>query len=246
MLTDDEKARLRAEEIYRHQIQSELSKDKKPNRIWQLVNSSIFLWFVSTIAVGAITYIWTSHQNRLATERAILQKQMQSISERDEKIERLNLEIEGRLSQFIVDVEHMVKKPYDKPLTLKSPYTLADIRKRWDSMKLPPRLNQTPSNVYADFADRGIVSLIIELDKLEQERREATGRSRDESAGANNKANDRDRDLGGIVVDIQDDIIFDNKTKNEFLPVYREFNKRIMRWNSFFPYMDCGPEFPFC
>jgi hypothetical protein len=244
MLTDDDKARIKAEEIYRREVEHELGSGKKKSRIWELLNSSIFLWFLSTIAVGGITYVWTVHQNRIEAERTQAQKKFIEISSRNEMIDKLNIEIEGRLSQFLVDVEHMVNKPYDKTFTLKNPYTLADVRKRWDLMKLPPRVSQTASSVYPDLADRGLVSLVIELDKLSQERdtQDKANAEKPES----NEVKIKDRKLRDVVVDVQDDVIFEGKTKNEFLPIHQEFIKRIVRWNNFFPYVDCGPDSPFC
>ncbi|HEX8148631.1 MAG TPA: hypothetical protein VF591_15730 [Pyrinomonadaceae bacterium] len=248
MLSEEDRARIKAEEIYRQEVRDDLGRGKgKQSGVWEFVNSSIFLWFLSTVAVGGITYAWTVHQNRVADERAAEQKRAEVISARRELIGRLDLEIEGRLSQFLVDVEHMVAKPYDARYSLAKPFTLEHIRRQWNVMKMPPRYSQA-SAVYPEFAERGIVSLIIELDKLEQEARKEKGKTDAENAGAADGRGDitADRRLRRVAVDIQDDVIFDGKDKPEFLPVYSEFKERIMKWESMFPYMDCNVTAPFC
>lgn len=232
MLSEEEKARIKTEEYYRYEIRDELSKEKQNNinkRIWTFVNSSIFLWFLSTVAVGSITYVWTHFQNKIAAERIKSQKEQEEANAKKTKIANLNLEIEGRLSQFLVDIESMVIKPYDAKYSLKQTYTVANIREKWDHMKMPPKISHNVSAVYPEYFDRGIISLLIELDKLQKEMNMPDNKK-----------------LRKIVVDIQDNAIFENKATNDFLPIYIEFNKNIMKWNSVFPYMDCNTSKPFC
>lgn len=247
MLSEEEKTKVKAEEIYRSEIRDEINQEKakdKPSRLWIFVNSSIFLWFLSTVAVGGITYVWTVEQNRRTDERIKLQKESEMLLARKNQIDKLNLEIEGRLSQFLVDVEQLVEKSpqkpiYNSPYKLQKPYTGEDIFKKWTAMKISPRNAQTASVIYSEFADRGIVSLIVELDKLQQE----------SNLGESNTENNSE--LKTVVARIQSDAIFDyyDKSKqNEFLPIYLKFQEMIMRreWSATFPYMDCGGSFPFC
>lgn len=228
MLDEADKEKIKNEEQYRHEIREELNKNNQ-NKLWVFINSSIFLWFLSTVAVGSITYIWTSHQNKVAANRIMSQKKQDEENAKKIKIDSLQFEVEGRLSQFLVDVEPMVIKPYDANYSLLAPYTVANIRERWDQMKVPPQISHNVSNVYPEYYNRGIISLIIELDKLQKDM----------------KISDN-RDLRGVVQTIQVNAIFDNKVKNEFLPIYIEFNKKILKWKTIFPYMDCNSSRPFC
>ena len=148
MLTDDEKVKIRAEEIYRDELRAQLNKSQEVNaksRFWTLINSSIFLWLLSTVAVGGITLAW----NAAANNRLKAQKKLEVEEAKRLQINKLNLEIEGRLSQFLVDVESMVERfdepnhVYQSPYRLKPPRTQADVFKRWTAMKAPPKTQET-------------------------------------------------------------------------------------------------------
>ncbi len=249
MLSEEEKAKIKAEEIYRSELRNEIATAKveaPKSRVWALVNSAFFLWFLSTIFVGGITLIWTNYQNRVTDARVKSQREIEALVARTTQIDKLNLEIEGRLSQFIVDVEHLVEKHdkgvvYERPYLLKAPFTEKDIRAKWQIMKGPPRNEPTASLIYPEFIDRGIVSLIVELDKLEGEANEAT----------NNLAYPDARSLKRVVVAIQGDDIFQDygeRGQDGFLPIWLRFREKIMRgeWSTMFPYTDCNDSFPFC
>lgn len=88
MLTEEEKARIRAEEAFRMEVRRELTGTAPVptaefagqtlrQRLWAMLNSAVGMWFLTTVAAGAITtaYQWgdaslkRQSEIRLATGR---------------------------------------------------------------------------------------------------------------------------------------------------------------------------------
>src|SRR4051794_39520591 len=100
MVTDEEKSKLKAEEIYRHEVRNSLSTQKdKSNSIWTFLNSGLGLWFLSTIVIGFFTYLFNEYKEDKKTTTV-----------QEEKIKQLDLEIESRISQFWVHLEPIIKR----------------------------------------------------------------------------------------------------------------------------------------
>ncbi len=65
MLSEEEKSRIRSEEIFRAEVRRELeakAPPARPNRIWTLLNSSFALWFLSSVVLAGLTTAVTSYQ----------------------------------------------------------------------------------------------------------------------------------------------------------------------------------------
>jgi hypothetical protein len=65
MLTEKEKSRIRAEEIFRAEVRQELEAKRAPShapRIWTFLNSSFALWFLSSVVLASLTAAVTSYQ----------------------------------------------------------------------------------------------------------------------------------------------------------------------------------------
>lgn len=89
MLTDEEKTRIRAEEIFRDEVRRELGEKEHPSRaqrIWKILNSSLALWFLSSVVLAGLTTAVTSYQAR-HTERL----------RKSETERRLDTEISSRI-----------------------------------------------------------------------------------------------------------------------------------------------------
>ena len=74
LLNNEEKFRIRMEEMFRHECRQNLeSKDKKSSagKAWSFLNSTLGIWFLSTCVVGLITFLYTEQQEkeRAETER---------------------------------------------------------------------------------------------------------------------------------------------------------------------------------
>src|SRR5437868_1763940 len=82
MLTPRKKERIKSEEEYRAKIQSTLSENSAKNRIWTFLNSAIFLWILTTIVVGLLSWGYT---------------QLQEMRQNAEEIHKLDIEVDARL-----------------------------------------------------------------------------------------------------------------------------------------------------
>src|SRR5947207_9263396 len=73
MLTEGDRERIRAEEIFRDEVRGSLGKDKRPSRVWSALNSAFTLWLLSSVGIGGITWIYQTRQAqaqaRLAAQR---------------------------------------------------------------------------------------------------------------------------------------------------------------------------------
>jgi len=90
MLLEEEKERIRAEEIFRHEvrqkIEAEAPRHSRRKRLWTLLNSSFALWFLSSVVLSGLTGAVTWYQ-RWNNERL-----------RKADVERcLNIEISSRI-----------------------------------------------------------------------------------------------------------------------------------------------------
>ena len=67
MLSEMDKSRIRAEEIYRQEVRSEINNQSKTksNKIWVFLNSGFSLWFLSSILIAGGTAIYSGAQNRI-------------------------------------------------------------------------------------------------------------------------------------------------------------------------------------
>jgi hypothetical protein len=88
-LSEDDRARIRAEEIFRSEVRSQLESGSQPSRgarLLKFLNQSFILWLLSTVVVGLISWQYTRWE-----ERQSQQRQTQT------EIRNLDLEIHGRL-----------------------------------------------------------------------------------------------------------------------------------------------------
>lgn len=151
MLTDDDKNRITAEEIYREEVRRSLEQAKPPpskrTRLWTTLNSSFVLWFMSTILVGIISFsyaIWekTREENRRRDEESRTVEREKRLTTR-----KLDAEISNRLYYFsqLLEIEKngLSVKPI---LALDNPSTA-----------------EYPINVFPEFEKRNLQSLLWEL-----------------------------------------------------------------------------------
>jgi len=90
MLTEEEKSRVRAEEIFRAEILRDLQANKPRSnhqRLWTLLNSSFALWFLSSVVLAGLTTAVTYYQAKRGEHlrKAELER-------------RLDTEISGRIA----------------------------------------------------------------------------------------------------------------------------------------------------
>ena len=77
-MTEEDKLRVRDEEVYRSEVRRELEAQKsKPTtrsgKVWAFVQTSLGIWLLSTVVVGLITWGYTQLQGALQRSNAQLQ-----------------------------------------------------------------------------------------------------------------------------------------------------------------------------
>lgn len=94
MLPEEEKNRIRAEEIFRYEVRREIEtrrpEDSRGKRLWSLVNSTFGVWLLSSVVLGGLTFAYTTYQQRSAEEMRKAQTER-----------HLKEEISGRISNGI-------------------------------------------------------------------------------------------------------------------------------------------------
>lgn len=85
MLTDEEKKRINAEEVFRKEVQDSLKKEKE-GKIWQFLNSSFGIWLLSSVVLGLVTFSYQQYEDT-STET----------KQEKKEIAALDAEIGGRL-----------------------------------------------------------------------------------------------------------------------------------------------------
>ena len=74
MLSDTDKEKIRHEEIFRMEIRNILAPKTTPfDRFIKVINSAIFIWFLSTIIVGLISVIYARWEKNNLQEKYIIE-----------------------------------------------------------------------------------------------------------------------------------------------------------------------------
>ena len=78
MLTPKQKAAIRAEEVFRAEIRNEIASAgrlQKPRRkLWEVLNSSFVIWFLTSVVVALISYLISNaalNRERNETQRRL-------------------------------------------------------------------------------------------------------------------------------------------------------------------------------
>jgi len=163
-LADAERLKIRLEEQFRIEIRKQL-EEKKSNqpRLWAFINSSFGLWLMSAILVTWAGTIYTQWQSRRADSEKSLAAQTADFARNKELVERLDLEISHRFSEFQIDLVYLVNDWGGKSTryTFRSGKSEKDVRKAIDSLLQPPQ-NDAPI-LYPEFSKMGTLALITEL-----------------------------------------------------------------------------------
>lgn len=108
-LSDDEKRRIRQEELFRSDIRKELAPApaavQPTSRIWTVINSSFGLWLLSAVFVSGAGTIYTNHQNEVRERREQAETERSEHKQEEDLVARLDLEISYRLSAAMAKLE---------------------------------------------------------------------------------------------------------------------------------------------
>lgn len=155
MLSEEEKIKIKEEEIFRTEVKKSLENPPKKNAAFTFVNSAFGIWFLSTIVIGLFTFFFNEYN--------INQKESK---ERDTKIKQLDLEIESRISRFWVHLYPVVNHE-DTTLPLKKSISFDTVKIFWEVFKNSPSSNPKLSySIYKDYESRTTISLMVELSRL--------------------------------------------------------------------------------
>src|SRR6516225_10417901 len=129
--------------------------------IWSFVNSSFGLWFLSSVLLSAALYFYQTwqddrHQREITTQR----------------VERLNLEIAGRLSQFGTWARANLLQVDDKGhYQFSAGVNNAAIERAIGDLAAAPKSSE-PGNklylheVFKEFQERNLISLYVEMNLI--------------------------------------------------------------------------------
>lgn len=105
MLSEEEKAKIKAEEIFRQAVRAELERQRQPEKessskkLWRVLNSSFGLWFLSTIVLGIVVTGYTKWQEKLWAAKRDQQTIMQ-----------IDIEVALRLNHFRSTINNSVSQ----------------------------------------------------------------------------------------------------------------------------------------
>ncbi len=205
------------------------SNDPTQNKFWAFIKSGFGIWCLSTIIIPIFLFCFNNYR----------QYQKEN-SERLEKVNQLDLEIESRISQFWVHLSSLIDLKDTANYSFKQGVSSDTVRLFWEAFKNPPSFNpKLMTTIYKEYDSRTTVSLIIELSTLLEEttRKETRIYKREENAVKNGDIND----IRQAAAFIAGDGIYDYPNKLTIKEVWNLFSKNIIigRWDILFPYTDC-------
>lgn len=147
MLTEDDKKRIREEEIYRQEIRRQLEGEKptpsRRLRLWEAVNKPFVLWSLSTILVGLISLAYTTRE---------AQKKEQS--QKKDAINKIDLEISNRIGGSLKYLDKLPQdgQPPDPDDMFQAVFSYLDNNKGFYAAIL-----------YPEYKDTGFQALVTDL-----------------------------------------------------------------------------------
>jgi hypothetical protein len=150
MLTEDDKKRIREEEIYRQEIRRQLEGEKptpsRRLRLWEAVNKPFVLWSLSTILVGLISLAYTTRET---------QKKEQS--QKKDAINKIDLELRNRIGGSLkyLDKLQQAGQPIDPDDVFQAVFLYLD-NNRGDYTAI----------LYPEYKDKGFQALVTDLKGL--------------------------------------------------------------------------------
>lgn len=245
MLSEEEKVKIKEEEIFRIEVKNSLENPPKKNKASTLINSAFGIWFLSTIVIGLFTFFFNEYN--------INQKESK---ERNTKIKQLDLEIESRISQFWVHLYPVVNHE-DTTLPLKQGVSFDTVKVFWEVFKNSPSSNpKLAYSIFKDYESRTTISLMVELSRLLKDKYQIETEFADEVVNRDTSKpivlrplakkevnpNTQISNIEKAIVFISTDGIFDYTDKPTSIKrIWENFSGNIInnRWYMLFAYTDC-------
>jgi hypothetical protein len=158
MLSEEEKSRIRSEEIFRLEVSRELEAARSiaspSRRFWSLLNSSFALWFLSSVVLASLTGWFANYESRRNEE-----------NKKVETVRRLDTEIANRMSQALaglhLDEQRIKQHPTFPPMAI-----YGNIVLYLDNSFAHNHSNPRDFSIYPEYRNRSFRSLTIELNSL--------------------------------------------------------------------------------
>ena len=154
VISEDEKIRIRAEEIFREEVRQEMAVEKAAHspgsRLWALANSSFVLWFLSSVVVGGLTAAVAMYQRSHATQ-----------AQKAEITRRLNTEISSRIAEGLVALHLDLKRIANGQVFFAS--GVYNEALSYLDNKVTDEARTLDFSIYPEYRWRSIRSLIFEL-----------------------------------------------------------------------------------
>ena len=155
MLTDDEKARIRAEEIFRLEVSRELAASKPRRspleRAWAFLNSSLGLWVLSSIVLAALTTAFAHYQSNREEQ-----------ARKAELERRLDTEISSRISSSLAGLR-LDKVRIEQGERYQPEWIYSTAQSYLDNFFITDPSSRRDFSVYPDYQNRTFRSLVFEL-----------------------------------------------------------------------------------
>jgi hypothetical protein len=164
-----DRKRIYQEEVYRYEVRTQLDRTgqkKGGGKIWTFVNSAFFLWFLSSVVVGIISYSYAKWDKQRELEKE--QRERSAIIEQ-EKIQRarkLDSEISSRLVYFFFsqEIRGVITVVGSEDSSVETEYNISVLLSEDGIMSL---YNPNASNYKfgdPEYANRSLRSLLLELE----------------------------------------------------------------------------------
>lgn len=207
----------------------ELSKEWWPThfpRLWPLLNSSIGLWFLSSVLIGGLGSLYTCQQSRLSEtlkRQEFLQAEMLKTTVR---VEKLDLEIGYRLSTAVSQLEEMHRQPC--PRTEKTAMLCKAVQQNLSALFTSRSAQPT---MFPEFASYSTLALIAELARLVPVQDQETLRA-----------------MISTMSGFSSMLLVEHAPMEQPTLVAGAILKRLVlpRWQKGFYYLDCSTTTPFC
>jgi len=160
MITEEDKIRIKNEEIFRAEIRESLDKtDSKSfwKKVWYLFNSPFGLWILSTVVVGLVAYFY--NDMKLKSEIS---------SNNAATMHKLSTETSHRLYKFRLSLSEQSPTSLDYQDTELA--YMIDGTLIIDGTLSP----EQPIYVFPEFKDRTMHSLLYEMERLTKDKKQAS------------------------------------------------------------------------
>jgi len=158
MLTEEEKSRIRSEEIFRLAVIRELENTKprlsRRKRLWLFLNSSFALWFLSSVVLTGLTGWFANYQSR-RNEKI----------RNAENVQRLDTEIANRIFEALAGLRIDEQRVKQHP-SFSANAIYGNVVLYLDNSFINATAFRRDFSIYTDYRNRSVRSLILELRSL--------------------------------------------------------------------------------